>query len=252
MKQRYFLEIAYKGTRYHGWQAQENAALTVQGELNRALSFILRQPILETIGSGRTDTGVHCKSQYVHFDVENQIDNIEKFIFSLNRCLPPDILVKNCLPVTVDADARFSALSRAYEYHITRKKDPFTQDLSYQFHYNLNLDAMNEASSLLLVYDDFQSFSKVKTDVKTFRCKIIHAYWQATDNGCVFYIKANRFLRGMVRAIVGSLLDIGLGKRTITEFRQIIEAKDRTQAGRAVPPQGLFLCQVEYPAHIWL
>lgn len=252
MMQRYFLEIAYKGTRYHGWQTQENTTLTVQGELNRALGFILRQPVVETIGSGRTDTGVHCKSQYVHFDTANPIENISKFIFSLNRCLPPDILVKNCLPVHPEANARFSALSRAYEYHITREKDPFSKDLSYQFTYDLNLDAMNEAAALLLQYDDFQSFSKVKTDVKTFRCKVMYAYWQATDTGCIFHIKADRFLRGMVRAIVGSLLDIGLGKRTITDFRQMIEAKDRMQAGRAVPPQGLFLCQVEYPAGIWL
>ncbi len=252
MMQRYFLEIAYKGTRYHGWQAQENTTLTVQGELNRALGFILRQPVVETIGSGRTDTGVHCKSQYVHFDTANPIENIPKFIFSLNRCLPPDILVKNCLPVHPEANARFSALSRAYEYHITREKDPFSKDLSYQFAYALNLNAMNEAAAFLLQYDDFQSFSKVKTDVKTFQCKVMHAYWQATDTGCIFHIKADRFLRGMVRAIVGSLLDIGLGKRTIADFRQMIEVKDRTQAGRAVPPQGLFLCQVEYPADIWL
>lgn len=252
MKQRYFLEIAYKGTRYHGWQAQENTTLTVQSELNRALGFVLRQPDVETVGSGRTDTGVHCKSQYVHFDADTAIADVKKFIYSLNRCLPPDILIKNCLPVLPDAHARFSALSRAYEYHITREKDPFSQDLSYQFGYVLNVEAMNQAAAMLLTYDDFQSFSKVKTDVKTFRCRIEYAYWEATPNGYVFHIKADRFLRGMVRALVGSLIDIGLGKRTATHFKQMIEAKDRTQAGRAVPPQGLFLCCVEYPDDIWL
>ncbi|MCS7019117.1 MAG: tRNA pseudouridine(38-40) synthase TruA [Cytophagales bacterium] len=252
MAQRYFLEIAYKGTNYHGWQAQENATLTIQGELNRALGFILRQQSVETVGSGRTDAGVHCKSQYVHFDAAKPIDNISKFIYSLNRCLPADILVKNCLPVHSHANARFSALSRSYEYHITREKDPFSKDLSYQFGYVLDVDTMNAAAALLLQYNDFQAFSKVKTDVKTFRCRIFYAYWEATAKGYVFYIKADRFLRGMVRTIVGSLLEVGLGKQTITDFQHIIESGDRKRAGRAVPPQGLFLCGVEYPAEVWL
>ncbi|WP_448519512.1 tRNA pseudouridine(38-40) synthase TruA [Rhodoflexus sp.] len=252
MKQRYFLEIAYKGTNYHGWQAQENTTSTVQGELNRALGFILRQSAVETIGSGRTDTGVHCKSQYVHFDAEKAIEDISKFIYSLNRCLPPDILVKNCLPVRPEANARFSALSRAYEYHITREKDPFSKDLSYQFAYILDVEAMNRAAAILLAYDDFQSFSKVKTDVKTFRCNIFYAFWEATQTGYIFRIKADRFLRGMVRAIVGSLIDVGLGKSTADDFRSMIEVKDRTKAGRAVPPHGLFLCEVSYPDDVWL
>lgn len=250
--QRYFLEIAYKGTRYHGWQEQENTAPTVQGELNRALSFVLRQHSVETIGSGRTDAGVHCKSQYVHFDAERPVENIPKFIYSVNRCLPPDISVKRCLAVRSDANARFSALSRAYEYHITREKDPFSEDLSYHFGYDLDIEIMNEAAAALLEYDDFQSFSKVKTDVKTFRCRIMQARWEKTEKGCIFHIQADRFLRGMVRTVVGSLLEVGLGKQTVADFRQIIEAKDRRKAGRAVPPQGLFLCRVEYPKQVWL
>lgn len=199
---RYFLEIAYKGTRYHGWQIQDNTTPTVQGELNRALRFSLRQAQVETVGSGRTDTGVHCKSQYVHFDAAEPIKNMEKFLYTLNRCLPPDILVKDCRPVKPDANARYSALSRTYEYHIVREKDPFRLDLSYQYHYQLDIEAMNQAAALLLEYDNFQSFSRVKTDVKTFRCKIMQAHWQETAAGSIFYIKADRFLRGMVRLLL--------------------------------------------------
>lgn len=241
---KYFLEIAYKGTRYHGWQLQENAH-SVQAELNQALKYTLRQEV-ETIGSGRTDTGVHCKQQFVHFEVEALTD-IPKILYQLNKCLPEDIYVHQIREVHSEAHARFDALSRSYEYHITQVKDPFSLGLAYFYPQPLAIHAMNEAAKALFNYEDFEAFSKVKTDVKHFRCNIYRADWEVVGKHLIFHIKANRFLRGMVRTIVGTLLDVGRGQQPIESFEKIIQTKTRRQAGRAVPPQGLYLTAVEYP-----
>jgi tRNA pseudouridine38-40 synthase len=239
------LEISYKGAAYHGWQKQENAK-TVQGELDRALAFMLRQPV-QSIGSGRTDTGVHCKSQFVHFDTEAPVPDLALLRFQVNKCLPPDIAVVQIFPVPDTANARFSALSRRYEYHITTLKAPLLNGLAYYYPRPLQMEAMNQAASTLLEHTDFEAFSRVKTDVKTFLCKIEFAYWEQTSSMLIFHIKADRFLRGMVRAIVGTLLDVGRGALEPSEVERILNTRDRTQAGRAVPAHGLYLAEVNYP-----
>ncbi len=247
---RYFLEIAYRGTNYAGWQVQINAENTVQGLLNKALGYLRRQAT-ETIAGGRTDAGVHCRSQFVHFDSE-EIANPQQFLFKLNRCLPDDIWVKQLRQVHPQTHARFDALSRSYEYHIGLEKNPFAEGLVLRYWQQLDVEAMNQAAKLLLQYTDFECFSKVHTDVKTFDCKIEQAEWQLQGKNLIFYIKANRFLRGMVRAIVGSLLDVGRGKTNQTDFENIILSKKRTSAGRNVSPAGLFLTEVAYPESIWV
>lgn len=239
---RYMIKLSYKGTNYHGWQIQPNAT-TVQGVVNKALSIILNSNI-DTTGSGRTDTGVHAEVQVIHFDVANTLD--DKFIYKLNGILPADIAVQEVKNVSTEFHARFDASSRAYQYRIKKIKDPFLQNSYYRFSYSLDVQLMNRAASTLLNYSNFESFSKVKTDVKTFDCTITEAYWEQLGDLLQFNIKANRFLRGMVRALVGTILDVGLKKITIEEFENIIKAKDRTKAGRAVPPEGLFLTEVNY------
>jgi len=246
---RYFLEIAYKGTDFCGFQIQENVQ-TVQGELNKVLSLLLKTPI-ETIGSGRTDTGVHCQKQFVHFDTENLID-IENLVYKLNKILSKSISINSLRIVKTEAHARFDALSRSYEYHIITKKSPFLNGLTYYYPTELDIEKMNHAAFFLLQYTDFEAFSKVKTDVKTFNCTIIEAKWTQKNDRLVFQITANRFLRGMVRAIVGTLLDVGRNKISIYDFENIIKSKNRTKAGRAVPPEGLFLVDVVYPSDIFL
>jgi tRNA pseudouridine38-40 synthase len=246
---RYFLEIAYRGTLYAGWQVQKNAKNTVQGLLHQALGYVLGQET-ETTAGGRTDAGVHCKSQFVHFDSEIVIDK-EKFLFKLNRCLPEDIWVSKLWQVKNTSHARFDALSRSYEYHISLEKNPFAQGLMLRYWQKLDITAMNEAANILLQHTDFECFSKVNTDVKTFQCQIYKAVWEQEANNLVFYITANRFLRGMVRAIVGTLLDVGRCKTSLADFEQIILSKKRTAAGRNVPPDGLFLVAVRYPEVVY-
>jgi len=246
MKHRYFIQLSYKGTYYHGWQIQPNAS-TVQETLENALSTILKEKI-ETVGAGRTDTGVHARMFYTHFDsLRKELGRDKKILFQLNGILPSDIAVQNIFFVNDDVHARFDALSRTYEYHIHQKKDPFLDDFSYYLYGNPDIEKMNRSAELLFDYTDFTSFSKLHTDVKTNDCKIIQAEWKKENHRLIFTIKANRFLRGMVRAIVGTMLELGFDKICLAEFCKIIEDKDRSKAGFSVPAHGLFLVDIEYP-----
>ena len=246
---RYFLSLSYKGTHYHGWQSQPNV-ITVQEVLDNALTTVLRSKII-TLGAGRTDTGVHAKELIVHFDCNLKLD-ITTLVYKLNAYLPEDIAVSSITPVKKEAHARFDALARAYEYHVHFVKDPFKKEQSYLVKHALDFEKMNEACKLLFDYEDFQCFSKSKTDVKTYNCEIMGAHWKVTDSAAVFHIKANRFLRNMVRAIVGTLIEIGTAKITKDDLHDIIASKDRGNAGYSVPAQGLFLTEVVYPESIYL
>ncbi|QKJ63136.1 tRNA pseudouridine(38-40) synthase TruA [Flavobacterium sp. M31R6] len=240
---RYFIKLAYNGTHYHGWQYQPNAA-SVQETMNKAFSIILNTEI-NLMGAGRTDTGVHAKEMYAHFDLETPFD-IPNIIHKLNSFLPKDIVIYDVFPVADEAHTRFDATKRTYEYHINTFKDAFLQEQSWHFHQKLDLDLMNEAAKSLLNHTDFQSFSKVNTDVNTFDCSIFEAYWKQEDGKLIFTISANRFLRNMVRSIVGTLINIGLHKITLDDFETIIESKNRDKAGFSVPAHGLYLTKIEY------
>lgn len=244
---RYFIKLAYNGRSFHGWQLQKGVP-TVQEAINDAFSRILGKEINIT-GCGRTDTGVHASEFFAHFDYHLQLDTngIEKYIFRLNQMLGMEIAIYAIFPVAEDAHARFDAVSRTYHYRIARKKNPFESDYSFYLFGNLDVDLMNEACELLKTYKDFECFSKVNTDVNTFLCDIIHAEWTEEEHILTFEIRADRFLRNMVRAIVGTILDIGKHKTSLSEFRQIIESKNRSEAGYSVPACGLFLVGVEYP-----
>lgn len=241
---RYFIKLAYNGTAYHGWQIQPNAA-SVQETLNKAFSVLLNSEI-NLMGAGRTDTGVHAREMYAHFDFENSFD-IPKLVHKLNSFLPRDIVIYQIFPVDSEAHTRFDAIKRTYEYHIHLFKDAFLQEQSWHFTQNLDVDLMNEASKLLFNHTDFQSFSKVNTDVNTFDCTIFEAYWRKEGSKLIFTISANRFLRNMVRSIVGTLVNIGLHKITLADFNSIIESKSRNKAGFSVPAHGLYLTKIEYP-----
>jgi tRNA pseudouridine38-40 synthase len=243
--QRYFIELSYKGTRYHGWQVQPNA-LSVQEVLETTMSTFLRQKI-EVTGAGRTDTGVHASFYVAHFEADNLPFALPDLVEKLNRFLPSDIALHRIRPVPGDMHARFSATRRTYHYYISRKKDPFTLDTSYQYLLPLDVDAMNRAAALLIGEDDFTSFSKLHSDVKTNICKVYEAFWKEERSMLVFTISADRFLRNMVRAIVGTLMEVGRHKITMDEFMEIIARKDRGAAGTSAPPQGLFLAGIEYP-----
>ena len=243
---RYFIYLSYNGARYHGWQIQPNA-LTVQETLNNALSTML-QEVIETVGAGRTDTGVHASFFTAHFESLNKkLDKEKKWVYKINSILPDDIAISKITRVTPDAHARFDALSRTYKYYISEKKDPFNREFSYHLYSQLDVNKMNEASLLLYDYTDFTSFSKLHTDVKTNNCRVSLVKWEQTGNQIIFTIKADRFLRNMVRAIVGTLLEVGRGKLGIDEFRKIIESKDRSFAATSAPAHGLFLTNIEYP-----
>jgi tRNA pseudouridine38-40 synthase len=248
MSYRYFLNLSYNGKAYHGWQIQANA-LSVQEVLNNKLSTILREPIQLT-GAGRTDTGVHARSYTAHFDLSYEIRDFGYFLNGLNKLLPHDIAVQGIYRAIPDANARFSALSRTYEYRITTRKDPFLQDFAWYFKVPLDLSKMNQAAQILFEYDDFTSFSKLGTQVATNLCKIYYAKWFEESDLLIFRIRADRFLRNMVRAIVGTLIDVGLGKTTCEDFREIIKKKDRCRAGFSVPAHGLFLVDIAYPPSI--
>ncbi len=240
---RYFVKFSYKGTNYHGWQLQPNA-ISVQEVLNKALSTILNSNI-DCMGAGRTDTGVHAREMFAHFDFENTID-IENIIYKLNSFLPKDIVVYNIQKVHDDAHARFDARKRTYEYHINTFKDAFSNEQSWYYRQQLDIDLMNQACEILFKHIDFQAFSKVNTEVNTFDCKIYEAFWTQENNKLIFTISADRFLRNMVRAIVGTLIYIGLHKLTLDDFNKIIESKNRNNAGFSVPAHGLFLTKIEY------
>jgi tRNA pseudouridine38-40 synthase len=240
---RYFIELSYNGKKYHGWQIQPDA-ISIQEKLNLAVSTILQAKI-EVVGAGRTDTGVHASQMFAHFDSDIEIE--AKVVHRLNSILPNDITVYKVFLVADDCHARFHAESRSYEYRIWLGRNPFLLDFSWQIHsQKLDLSKMNEAAQLLLEYEDFQTFSKVKTDVYTFNCDVTQAFWKREGNLLTFHISANRFLRNMVRAIVGTLVDVGLDKISINEFRDIIESKSRGNAGLSVPAKGLFLTHIKY------
>ncbi len=240
---RYFIQLAYNGTHYHGWQYQPNAS-SVQETLNKAFSVVLNTEI-NLMGAGRTDTGVHAKEMYAHFDLDMPFD-IPNLVHKLNSYLPKDIVIYAVFPVSDEAHTRFDATKRTYEYHINTFKNPFSQEQSWYFHQPLDVKLMNEAAQLLLNHTDFQCFSKVNTDVNTFDCTIFEAYWKQEKDSLIFTISANRFLRNMVRAIVGTLVNIGLHKITLADFEAIIESKNRDKAGFSVPAHGLYLTKIEY------
>jgi len=242
---RYFLEISYLGTNYCGWQSQPNG-ISIQSCIESALTTVLRQQI-EIVGSGRTDAGVHCRSQFAHFDVKNQppTDLQQR----LNGILPPDIAIMNIyLPTNQLLHARFDALTRTYQYFISKQKDPFLQHTAWVLTFPLDTEIMQKACELLLQTTDFTSFAKIHSNNKTTLCKIHNTYWQSNPQTLVFQITANRFLRGMVRAIVGTLVDVGTNKINLTEFQSIIDKKDRKYASMNAPAKGLFLREVTYPA----
>lgn len=245
---RYFIQLSYDGTAYHGWQVQENTKQTVQQVLNDMLSKLLNQPVLTT-GCGRTDTGVHATEYFAHFDVEGVelMDEADKWVYRFNKSLPADIAIQQVYAVEATASARFDAVSRAYVYHIHRKKDPFLVNRSALFNEDLDIEKMNEAAQLLKQYKDFSAFSKSNTQTFTNNCEVSIATWTREGDRYTFSISADRFLRNMVRAIVGTLLDVGRGKLTKEDFKKIIESKERSNAGVSVPACGLYLVRVAYP-----
>lgn len=241
---RYFIYFSYDGTNYHGWQIQPNAN-SVQEELQKALTTLLRKDV-EVVGAGRTDTGVHARFMAAHFEFDTLVD-CHQLKYKLNRLLPRDIAVSNIEQVADDMHARFSAVSRTYRYYVTTCKDPFNRNYSWQTHFELDFALMNEAASLLRDYEDFGAFCKSHSDVKTTFCDVMYAKWhQTSDDSWYFEITANRFLRNMVRAVVGTLVEVGRHRMTIDDFRKVIEGKKRTEAGESMPGHALFLERVEY------
>lgn len=243
---RLFIHFQYDGTNYHGWQIQPNGN-TVQEELQKALSVILRHPI-EVVGAGRTDTGVHARHMVAHFEtVLPLVGELEGVSYKLNRLLPRDISVLRIEPVADDMHARFSATSRRYHYYISTRKDPFARQYSWQIHWQLDFDKMNEAAKMLIGEKDFASFCKVGSDVKTTMCNLTHAQWvKDSETNWHFEISANRFLRNMVRAVVGTLIEVGRGRMTLEQFQSVLSQKSRSAAGESVPANGLFLEEVSY------
>ncbi|WP_411031322.1 tRNA pseudouridine(38-40) synthase TruA [Spongiimicrobium sp. 3-5] len=241
---RYFVAFSYVGKAYHGWQKQPNA-ITVQHVLEEVFSKLLRQPV-SLVGAGRTDAGVHARQLFAHFDLTEDALEADT-IHRLNAFLPDDIAVHNIHKVADHAHARFDALERTYEYWVVQKKDPFSMEAAHYVKQALDVALMNNAAELLMGYEDFECFSKSNTDVKTFICKIKHAKWKKDQDKLVFTITADRFLRNMVRAIVGTLIEVGLGKMTLDELHQVVQSKDRSRAGVSVPAKGLYLTKVLYP-----
>lgn len=246
---RYFIHLAYNGTNYCGWQTQPELP-TVQLTLEQALTMLLRHPIA-IVGCGRTDTGVHASDFYAHFDYPDNAETTPidtgQLTFKLNSFLPADIAIFSIFPVKDNAHARFDATARTYQYHVSDRRLPFCQGLYSRIYFHPDIDLMNRASEILMEYDDFTSFSKLHTQVKTNICHLTHARWETVDEQWVFTIRSNRFLRNMVRSVTGTLLDVGRGKLSLDGLRHIIESKNRCSAGVSMPPQGLFLTKVEYP-----
>ena len=245
---RYFIHLAYDGTRYHGWQIQPNG-ISVEGEMERCLSTLLREPV-DIVGAGRTDAGVHARHMVAHFDSDapslSLPDGTKQLAYRLNRILPQDITVYKVETVDDEKHARFSATSRTYHYYISLDRCPFTRHYSWQCHYDLDFRLMNEAAALLMQYDDFAAFCKSHTDVKTTLCNVTEAHFQQNADGWYFRITANRFLRNMVRAVVGTLVDVGRHRLTIDGFRKVIEQGKRTNAGESMPAHALFLERIGY------
>lgn len=241
--------MSYRGSAFHGWQIQPNAN-TVQAEMQNALSTIL-QTEAACVGSGRTDTGVHATQQIAHFDSERELD-VQDFRYKLNAFLPREIAVNKIMPVKPDAHARFDAEERTYHYFIHKNKDPFRLELSYQFSADLNIQTIQKGMEVIMAWKNFQAFSKVRTEVSHFECNIYDIGWKETNEGYVFSVSANRFLRGMVRAMVGTLLEMGQNKLDNNGLIEILEGGNRSSAGRAVPAHGLYLSKVKYPDNIYL
>tara|TARA_R110002050_G_scaffold185970_2_gene320147 strand:- start:828 stop:1583 length:756 start_codon:yes stop_codon:yes gene_type:complete len=246
---RFFIELSYNGKTYHGWQNQPNA-ISVQEVLEKAMSTILKTEI-SIMGAGRTDAGVHASQMFAHFDFDGSFES-KDLVYKLNSFLPKDIAVTSIFEVKPDVHARFHALSRMYHYKISTSKNVFEYDYAYEVHLPLNVAAMNEACKILFQYKDFQCFSKSNTDVKTYNCDIMEAFWSEKENQLIFTIKADRFLRNMVRAIVGTMVNIGLGKLKPEDLHQIISSKNRSEAGFSVPAHGLYLVEIAYPETIKL
>ena len=244
---RYFIELSYNGKAYHGWQIQPNA-ISVQAVLEKGLSTLLKEPI-STMGAGRTDAGVHAKQLFAHFETEVLFD-AEKLLYKLNSFLPEDIAIKNIFKVKTDAHARFHAVSREYLYRIALEKNPFNTEHAFLLKPKLDIERLKAATKILLDYKDFQCFSKSNTDVKTYHCNIMKAEWQLVENELHFTIKADRFLRNMVRAIVGTLINIGIGKVEVETLHDIIKSKNRSEAGFSVPAHALYLTAIKYPKTI--
>jgi len=246
---RYFIHLAYNGMNYNGWQTQPGLP-TVQETLERALSTLLREKIA-VVGCGRTDTGVHASDFYAHFDVSDECgvmsDECGNLVFKLNSFLPADIAIYDIFPVAGNAHARFDAVARTYQYHVSDRRLPFRQGQYCRIYYRPDVELMNEATRVLMEYEDFTSFAKLHTQVKTNICHLTKAEWTEEPDGWVFTIRSNRFLRNMVRSVTGTLLDVGRGKLSIEGLREIIEKKDRCAAGTSMPACGLFLTRVEYP-----
>ncbi len=247
LMKRYFIQLSYNGTAYHGWQVQENTYLTVQQVVNEMLSKLLNEAVT-VMGCGRTDAGVHASEYFAHFDTS--VDLLEDeawWIFKFNNALPKDIAIQKILKVKENANARFEAVARTYEYHINRTKDPFRIDSSCFIYGDLNVAEMNKAAKVLFDYKDFSSFAKSNTQTGTNLCSLFKAEWREENDLLIFTISANRFLRNMVRAIVGTMLEIGKGKITIEKFIEIIESKDRSRASFSAHACGLYLTKIEYP-----
>lgn len=244
---RYFIELSYFGKAYHGWQKQPNS-ISVQEVLEENLSKVLGSKI-EIVGAGRTDAGVHARQMFAHFANEVQVD-VALLKYKLNSMLPKDIAVAEIFEVKEDVHARFDAVSRSYEYHIVQEKDAFNKDFAWFLKHELNVEKMNEAAAILKEYTNFKSFSKSRTDVKTYNCRIDHAEWKMEGNKLVFHISADRFLRNMVRAVVGTLIEVGLNKYPVKHIHEIIKSQDRGKAGTSVPAHGLYLTRIVYPENI--
>jgi tRNA pseudouridine38-40 synthase len=246
---RYFLELSYNGTAYHGWQRQPNA-ISVQELLEKALSALLgtTTPI---VGAGRTDTGVHARQMFAHFDAHIEAEASNDLVYRLNSFLPKDISIQAVCSVGDEAHARFDATARSYQYQLIQHKDPFLTHQAYCFTAPLDVSAMNQADQLFLDHQNFKCFSRSKTDVKTYDCDVRQAYWETKGSMLVFHITADRFLRNMVRAIVGTLLDVGVGKSSLDDVQKILDSQDRTNAGSSAPAHGLFLTHISYPNTIF-
>jgi len=242
---RVFIKLAYKGTNFFGWQIQPNEP-TVQAEIERVLSQLNANSEVKITGCGRTDTGVHASEYYAHVNIPFEVSN-EKLKFKLNSMLSKDVVVHDIIDVADNAHARFDADKRTYHYFIHQAKDPFIQNVSWERHGDLDVNKMNEACLVLLKHEDFECFSKVKTEVNNFNCNVTNAGWVKSDKGFIFTITANRFLRNMVRAIVGTMIEIGEGKLSLEDFQKILESNSRSEAGQSVPARGLFLAKIEYP-----
>ena len=242
---RYFIHLSYDGSRYHGWQIQPNG-ISIEGEIERCLSTLLGAPV-DIVGAGRTDAGVHARHMVAHFDVEEPVADTSQLTYKLNRMLPPDIRIEKTESVPDDMHARFSAKWRKYHYYVSLKATPFNRQYTWLCHYDLDFQLMNEAARMLLEYKDFACFCKSHTDVKTTLCDVVQAEWiKIGDYDWVFVIKANRFLRNMVRAVVGTLVEVGRHRMSLEQFRSVIEGKSRCQAGESMPANALFLEEITY------